>query len=717
MSKGSNQGSNQGSNRMITVATSCKSINSSMLAVSDVWLTAKECCNLLGKSGQAIRKACKAEKYTTRLVQGNGGLQYQILLQSLGDSAVKRWEKLQLERVDLEVGRSDEALVPGVDEVDVLDLDELQRLYCESPDYNRKKYEKYYPFFMDAGYFSTRSLPTYSRLVEMIDVWNANPEHQKLTYKSVVRVEKELREHGYRAFFGSYGQSAGVHLSFSKIDDSAVANHLYQTFRTNYLKASAPTIQTCYRLVQLEAKRVGADVSKLPSATSFDRAVKSELVRKFGVSPASALYRARFGADAWARKFGNYCDRDDDGLLAGNTWVFDHMQLDLMVKTPDGSVRRFWLTGICDLKSWKLLYYSLNVAAPCTDDIKLAYIGAVSMYGAPERVYLDNGKDFRSKDFSGQTKKVRVAYSELFLRSVLGMTGVEEIKFAIPYNAKVKVIERLFRKMHDNFERVIGDGYTGSTPTARTKELAEVIKRKDVLSYEELIFCLDHFVQWMNDQPMQRKRTELSGLSPNEVFQKFGEQRPAVDAEVLYRIAGRMSSMRQVGRNGFEDSEVSKNRGYRAIYWGDWMLAWQGNGERVYARRDLDSPDVAFFYSEQDHRYLGAGYLDYFRTMTIAGSSEESARVSQAIGSIQGHNRRVAAAIKPNGGTTGRDILTAAAGESLQLITGEVRVPKQKQIAKRTGTDDVSNAPWKRALNDSCITDDEREEYERTFGR
>jgi hypothetical protein len=150
------------------------------------------------------------------------------------------------------------------------------------------------------------------------------------------------------------------------------------------------------------------------------------------------------------------------------------------------------------------------------------------------------------------------------------------------------------------------------------------------------------------------------------------------------------------------------------------MLAWQGNGDRVYARRDLEAPEVAFFYSERDSRYLGAGYLDYFRTAAIARPGAESARVSEVMESIAGHTKMVARAVKTDGGATGRDILTAAAGASLQLMQGEARVPKQ--VEAKTGTDGErmiqgdAVPDFRRALYAECFTDEDREELFRTFG-
>lgn len=66
------------------------------------FLSVSEVANLLGVSKQAIQKACKVDKYTTRQVPakgGKGGLRYEIELSSLPDYAQADWKKQQANAV------------------------------------------------------------------------------------------------------------------------------------------------------------------------------------------------------------------------------------------------------------------------------------------------------------------------------------------------------------------------------------------------------------------------------------------------------------------------------------------------------------------------------------------------------------------------------------------------------------------------------------------
>ncbi len=681
-----NQTTNRTTNYKNDVPTRRNNIFSNGLQENEVWLTVIEATNQLGISVQAVQKNCKDGKYTTRKIKGRGGMRYQIALSSLSETAQMKYMMERLKPLRDEIEGRDSSLPVRVD-VSVFDLEELRQLYLESPDYNRKKYEKYYPFFMSVGYFETKYLPVYSRLVDCIDEWNKSPKNEKLNLSGVYAIEKELREKGYSAFFGRYGHNRGNYRVFEKFEP-AIGDHLYKTFRKNYLNKSAPSANMCRNLVIEEAILLGVDKKDIPATVTFKRIVLADLQREHGVSGEGAVYFSRFGADAYNKKFGNYSDRDNSGIAAGNTWVFDHTQVDIMVKTPDGSkVFRFWLTAVVDFRSWKMLHYSLNTEAPSSIDIKEVYISAIEKYGVPQRVYLDNGKDFRCKEFSGMTHKIKTVYNEHWLGSILGQTGVETVKFALPYNAQVKPIERVFRKLHDCFERVLSDGYTGNNPMARTKELALAIKQGNVLSYDEFIWSLDATINWMNGQPMQRKEAGINGLSPDEVFEKFYEERPRIESDILCRLAGKASTMRMIRRNGFEDSEVTKRIGYTAIYWGDWMRTWQGETKKVYARRSLDNPEVAFFFSAEQHQYLGSGHLDFWKVVGIAETPEEIEKVRKTIAKASEGNKLIAVAIKTDGGASGREILGRKGRElKFQLSAGEVQSPEPIE-EKATGTD------------------------------
>ena len=93
LAKGTNQATNQGANLRETVGTCNNGNKYNHLCGSGALLTVLEAANLIGISIQAVQKNCKARKYVTQLVQGNGGMQYRIAISSLPIDAQMRWRK------------------------------------------------------------------------------------------------------------------------------------------------------------------------------------------------------------------------------------------------------------------------------------------------------------------------------------------------------------------------------------------------------------------------------------------------------------------------------------------------------------------------------------------------------------------------------------------------------------------------------------------------
>lgn len=684
---------NHGRNRSNKVPAGSNGFGKNELVIRDIWLTVKEAGNLIGITDRAVKKNCKNGKYVTEMVNGNGGRQYRILLSSLPKKGQMNWRKKQLSAFNHNI--------PEVSSSS-LDLTELPELYLQAPDYNRRKYDKYYPFFQSVGFFEDLKLPRLSELKELIIHWNREHAVYPVGLKAVYKLAKELREKGVEAFFGGYGNNRGKHWSFGELRKQELDSVVFGTFRKTYLQPSAPSIRGCWNLAAEVAVRAGFPAEdKLPSPSAFLKRLYSDLEQEYGVSGKAAAYRARHGLAAFERKYGHYLDRDDSDCPAGYAWVFDHAQLDIMVKAP-GNERlvRFWISGVLDMRSWKLLYYVLKTSTPNSQDIIDVYLGAVARFGVPGIVYLDNGKDYRSKDFSGRSRKVRIKHDETWMRSVLGQTGVARVIFATPFNAKAKRIERWFLKLHEGFERILCDGYTGTNTHARTTELKRIIKRGCVLGYEDFIMMLDLFIDYLNSKKAD-KRSKLQGLTPDEAFSRFYQERPMLDQEVLISLMGRTGNARKIGRNGYEDVEVSKRIGYKALYWGTWMSVWKGRKEAVYPRRDLTQPEKAYFFSDDTHEFLGVGYLDFFRVRSLAKTAEEQQTLSEAWASVNDERKLVKhAADIPLAGLNGLEVFKMRLSEQKGLRifrNGSVKETVRLQ-SRNTGTD--GDAPNMKELDD-----------------
>src|SRR5690606_27254355 len=60
-------------------------------AEADLWLAVRDVVQLTGHTRQAIQEACKDGRLITKEVQGNGGTQYRIRLDSLPETARLRY--------------------------------------------------------------------------------------------------------------------------------------------------------------------------------------------------------------------------------------------------------------------------------------------------------------------------------------------------------------------------------------------------------------------------------------------------------------------------------------------------------------------------------------------------------------------------------------------------------------------------------------------------
>ncbi len=710
------KGRNQGGNPSESVPAAVKDIKRKGLSENSIWLTVKQGGSLLGITDRAVKKNCKAGKYVTTMVDGNGGRQYRILLSSLPEKAVMKW---RMEKVDLVGGVDKMDVLAGVDEGEMaIDLSDVHALEMETPKYNKKKFEKYFPFLLSIGFFKTGELPVYSELLKLLDVWNCDrPKELRINYKSLPPLAKKIRLDGNaQSLFGGYGKNRGRSQAFDRIDIDA-RREIYGTFCKNYMSPSAPALQTCWEVAADVGERLGVPREQLPIPSTFERRLVNELTEQHGHSGEAIIYRARYGDAAYKRKYGNFVDRDWSEIEAGSRWVFDHAQLDLMVKSPSGdNVIRFWMTAVLDVRSWKLLYYVLKTGTPNSQDIIDAYLGAVKapngitegrQSGVPYGVYLDNGKDFRSKAFSGKNKKVRIEFGSADkdkIRSVLGKTQCQEVTFAIPFNPQAKPIERWFRMMHDGFERVIGDGYTGTNAAARTDELKEKIKQLDVLDYDEFVWALDAFIHYQNNKPSD-KRSKRQGLSANEVWARTYEQRPELPDDIIAMMQGRPGKEKQITPNGYKDTEVEKKTGKPAVYWGHWMSAWIGNGKKVYPVRNIEEPERAYFFDAETEEFLGSGHINFFEVRAFDRTDDE--RFERAWGTIKQIEKAGSRAIKEvqgGPGLTGRQVYRLRVDDlkqQRQLEHGHIKENTLPEAKKKTGTDGhVLSQTERDAMND-----------------
>lgn len=258
--------------------------------------------------------------------------------------------------------------------------------------------------------------------------------------------------------------------------------------------------------------------------------------------------------------------RDYRSIWPNFMWCGDHHIFDVFVKAPGGKVLRPWLTAWMDMASRSMMGWCISFA-PNSRTIALALAHAISekddaafpQHGLPWSVYIDNGKDYRSKYLNGEKISIgQVDYPAIMERfAALGIDPfyidleydpgsrawvkkrgsmvhqVRDIRvggvyarlnihqrYATAYHPWAKPVERFFRNVVQGFSRPL-PGWCGSGHEQRPDKLTFEIKSGQILDFDE--FC-ERWYQWVTREYHQTPHTGhgMNNRSPNEVFTSFG---------------------------------------------------------------------------------------------------------------------------------------------------------------------------------------------------
>lgn len=456
----------------------------------------------------------------------------------------------------------------------LLDVNDEQQTYSNAPDWSKIQVQKYLPILK-----ASEGLKGIA-LVEFINKWNKTQVDFKTSYASIIKMRRRFFQEGIKGLLARYGSNA---------HKSSVQDVYFEYFKNLYLVEGAPSVQSCWDLTLGYAIREdGVDKSTFPSCRSFIRRLEREI-------PKQSIYLARYGQSAWNRRYGNYIERDYSNVVCGKVWVSDHAQIDVACLSTDGNVVFPWVTAWRDYKSGKWLGWLLQCGNPNSDHIFQTFYYAAEVYGLPEDVIIDNGKDYRCKDFAGgRTNKLKVETNQPKTTSMLAELNVD-VHFALPYNAQTKPIERDFLKIKELLSKHCV-GYRGGNVVERPEKLAREIKAGKIMPFDKFKAVFDDFIiNVLNKRPSQGKN--LKGLCPDELFNYEFKEKITTSRDALKLFCMRTSKTYTVGRNGIKDNSLG------ITYWADWMIS--KTGLKVYLRRDIQNYKEAWAFRADNDEFVG----------------------------------------------------------------------------------------------------------------
>ncbi|HUU94740.1 MAG TPA: Mu transposase C-terminal domain-containing protein [Phycisphaerae bacterium] len=311
-------------------------------------------------------------------------------------------------------------------------------------------------------------------------------------------------------------------------------------------------------------------------------------------------------------------------------WVsLDGHQMNLFVRVP--TANQSWkrarpiLTGVLDIRSRMFLGWDIRECE--TSDGILAGIKMMHRdYGCPGHYYADNGEAYKAS--LGHCRVNRKVLDDPRIGAICAQTGAQR-HTSIPYQAWAKMIESIWRRPIDGFERYCWS-WIGNSPANRPDD-----RHKEIVANLEQLPTLDELRRQFADylkvyHAEPQSGSGMFGLAPRECFEQHLAEVRRLDDDTLDFLCCRLVGPRKVGRDGVL---------YNDIRYGHFDVeVWKLQGRAVYLRIDPDQADFVWVCDEK-----GAP-LCMATARQITGATQEEVREAHR---IRAKMRRVAKEYAP----------------------------------------------------------------------
>ncbi len=455
-----------------------------------------------------------------------------------------------------------------------------------------------------------------------------------------------------------------------------------------YLDQRKFSIAHIYRELRANSRTLEIPDDEFPSRETL-RAFLNERKRQlqighFVVTPAMRVM-AREGLRAYENKVSPFVRRGYTDVFANQIWCSDHGIRDVLVWNdcfcdfPPGVQLRLRLTGIADFRSRKIMGFSFAVEGSSLS-IVTAMRGPLMRFGPPERLYVDNGEDYRKVG-----------------REICPAIGIDP-QFCLPYHGQSKPIERFWRTLKEDFD-VLFQTYTGGKPELRPDvTVVELARHKKLLAMDapELSglppasYYVGLAVVWMNEFNHHHSHSGegMDGRTPNEVFEAYPNPRqkpPLTPAQLIFTLAERRK------RKISDCSVVFDNRRYIGADDAAVARLHDAAGENVIVAYDPNEPWSAAVLT------LGNEFLCWLKPEKLLPHSDEAREEVKRMVSLRRRLRnqtqddiqQVHQLAASTGALNGLELLERKAAKVLPMAVGDFVTQRKMRIR----ADDTAVAP------------------------
>lgn len=352
----------------------------------------------------------------------------------------------------------------------------------------------------------------------------------KTTIKSLYRWSKLLKDNdnSYLALINGYNYTGESELKTSLTDFEK------ETFIKLYFNDGKMNLGSAYYLLKCAFEQKGLEVKSIATYRRFLSYIKRNH-NDFNVL-------SREGEKAFKDNVMSYVRRDIDNLNPGDALVADGNKLDFQVINPyTGKPTRASLIVFLDWASFDVAGFEI-MPTENTQGISSALRNAILNMGKiPKHVYIDNGRAFKGKYFTGCND-----FKEANLRGVYEALGIK-LTVAKAYNGRAKVVERFFNEFVKSCPPLVSS-YVGNCIQNKPAHLLRNEKFHKKLHENDEIPTIEKAKEIINAwlEFYRQKCKKRSGLTIKEYVEKYKGE--GVNPDLLDELL-MVSAIRTVNRS------------------------------------------------------------------------------------------------------------------------------------------------------------------------
>lgn len=432
-----------------------------------------------------------------------------------------------------------------------------------------------------------------------------------------------------------------------------VSEEMRNAYRFYYMDEAQHSQIKCYEYMKMAiADRYPEQYALIPSARTMHRDLINHL-------PYKQKVLARDGKKAYQDLCAYYIRREYEDLMSNDYWIGDTHTLDVMSMDEDGNVHRLYLNAWMDLRSGVITGWHITDRPNSQATIYSLRDGILRRNAIPTHVYVDNGREYLTKDVGGlghrakKSKENEFKAPPIFAR--LGITMVN----ALPTNAKAKVIERRFLDFKNAVSKLFST-YTGGSVAEKPEILKVRLKNKEIVIDDVLRAEVNEIIEHYFNCSIYGGAVEKDrGKRKIDVYNENQAMVRRAAKEELDLMLLRSSRAQMVQRRGLS----LRINGESLDYYSDELSLLMK--EKVYFRYDPDDLSYIRIYDLEDRYLMDVPCADE-TVLKYGASKEDLQNAHKIIRRAMKKDAEAVEAVKNLGFKTARELVLMEAQKNKQ---------------------------------------------------